>query len=183
MGQVKNIGIRVKKLYKLQVDGCVAMMGKAEKVVSLDEGELWNRGLGHLHHGSLKIMQQLSIGLPMGTIAQLDQCKSCTMGKYVKSTFHEKGNHTSVILERIHTDVCGPFLVASTTKHNYYVIFVDEFSRKCWIFFIQKKDQTFSKFYEFKAMVEKESGKQVKALRSDNGGEYISNEFKYFCNK
>ena len=37
-------------------------------------------------------------------------------------------------------------LVASTKKHKYYVIFVDDFSRKCWIFFMQKKDQTFSKF-------------------------------------
>jgi hypothetical protein len=72
-------------------------------------------------------MQQISIGIPMGTIAQLDQCKGCTMGKYVKSSFHEKDNHASMILERIHTNVCGPFLVASTTKHKYYVIFVDEF--------------------------------------------------------
>ena len=48
---------------------------------------------------------------------------------------------------------------------------------------MQKRYQTFSKFCEFKALVEKDSGKQVKALRSDNGGEYISNEFKYFCSK
>jgi hypothetical protein len=52
------------------------------------------------------------------------------MGKYVKSTFHEKENRASVILERIHTDVCGPFSVASTEKHRYYVIFVDDLSRK-----------------------------------------------------
>jgi hypothetical protein len=49
------------------------MMGKEEKVVSRDEDELWHRRLGHLHHGALKIMQQISIGLPMGTLAQLDQ--------------------------------------------------------------------------------------------------------------
>ena len=48
---------------------------------------------------------------------------------------------------------------------------------------MHKKSETFSKFYEFKVLVEKESGKQVKALRSDNGGEYISGEFKYFCSK
>jgi hypothetical protein len=55
-GQVKNMGILVKNLYKLEVDGCTAMMGKAKKVVSWDEGELWHRRLGHLHHGALKIM-------------------------------------------------------------------------------------------------------------------------------
>ena len=102
------------------------------------------------------------------------------MGKFVKATFHEKDSCTTMILERIHTDVCGPFSVASTAKHRYYVFFVDYFSRKCWIF-MQKKSETYSKFCEFKALVEKESGKKVKALRSDNGGEFISGEFKDFC--
>ena len=100
------------------------------------------------------------------------------MGKFVKTTFHEKENHASVILERIHTDVCGPFSVASTEKHRYSVIFFDDYSHICWIFFMQKKSETFSNFCEFKELVDKESGKQVKALRSDNGGEYISGEFK-----
>jgi hypothetical protein len=158
-GQVKKIGIRVKNLYMLEVDGYGAMVGKEKKVVSQDEGELWHRRLGHLHHGALKIMQQISTGLPRGTLAQLDQCKGCTLGKYVNSTFHEKDNRASVILERSHTNVCGTFLVSSIEKHRYYVIFVDDFSHKCCIFFMQKKDQTFSKFYEFKALVEKESGK------------------------
>jgi hypothetical protein len=106
------------------------MMGKAEKVVSWDEGELWHKKLSHLHHGALKIMQKISTGLIIGTLTQLDQCKGCTMGKYVNSTFHEKENHASVILERVHTDVCGPFSVASTTIHKYYAIFFDDFSHK-----------------------------------------------------
>ena len=56
----------------MEVDGCAAMMGKEEKVASQDEGELWHRRLGHLHHGALKIMQQIYTGLPMGTLAQID---------------------------------------------------------------------------------------------------------------
>ena len=107
------------------------MVGKAEKMVIWDEGELWHTRLGHLHHGALKVMQQISTGIPMGTLAQLDQCKGCTMGKYVKHTFHEKENRASGILERVHTDVCGPFFVALIGKHKYYVIFFDEFSHKC----------------------------------------------------
>ena len=98
------------------------MVGKAEEVVSRDEGELWHRRLGHLHHGTLKILQQISTRLPKGTLAQSDQCKGCTMGKFVKTTFHEKENRASVILERIHTYVCGPFSVSSTTKHMYSII-------------------------------------------------------------
>ena len=47
---------------------------------------------------------------------------------------------------------------------------------------MQKKSETYSKFCEFKALVEKESGKQVKYLRRDNGSEFISGEFKDFCN-
>lgn len=48
---------------------------------------------------------------------------------------------------------------------------------------MQKKEQTFSKFIEFKALVEKEISKKVKALRSDKKGEYVLNEFKYLCAK
>eukprot|EP00253_Pinus_taeda_P021438 PITA_21438 len=52
----KRIGIRVKNLYKLEVDDYAALSSKAELVQSQDIGELWHRRLGHLHHGALKIM-------------------------------------------------------------------------------------------------------------------------------
>ena len=55
------------------------------------------------------------------------------------------------------------------------MLFVDDFSCKCWILFMHKKYQMFSKFCEFKALVEKDTGKKVKDPRSENGGEYVSN--------
>ena len=57
IGQAKRIGIQVKNIYKLEVNGCKKMMGKANQVVSRNEGKLWHRRLGHLHHGDLKVMQ------------------------------------------------------------------------------------------------------------------------------
>ena len=56
IGKAKKIGIRVKNIYKMDVDGCATFMGRADKMVSRDEGELWHRRLGHLHHGALKVM-------------------------------------------------------------------------------------------------------------------------------
>ena len=59
-GQVKKIGVCVKNLYKIDVDGCATLMSKADKVVSQDEGELWHRRLGHLHHSAWKVMHRIS---------------------------------------------------------------------------------------------------------------------------
>ena len=55
--QVKNIGVRVKNIYKIDVNGCTTLSSKAGKVVSRDTGELWHRILGHLHHKILRIMK------------------------------------------------------------------------------------------------------------------------------
>ena len=99
MGKTKRIGIRVKNLYKLEVDDCAALSTKAELVQSKDIGELWHRRLGHLHHGALKIMQQISIGLPKGKLEQVDTCKGCTLGKYTKSSFHDRDNRVEAILK------------------------------------------------------------------------------------
>jgi hypothetical protein len=59
----------------------------------------------------------------------------------------------------------------------YFLTFSDEFSRKIWIYFLKHKSKNFAKFKNFKAKDEKQSGKYVKLLRSDGGGEYCSIEF------
>jgi len=53
---------------------------------------------------------------------------------------------------------------------------VDDFSRKTWIYFLRKKDEVFKWFRSFKALVENQTRKKIKILRTDNGPEYESNE-------
>eukprot|EP00253_Pinus_taeda_P027856 PITA_27856 len=180
-GQTKQIGIRVKNLYNLQVDDCAALGSKAEVVHGQDIGKLWHRRLGHLHHGALKITQQISTRLPKCKLEQTSTCKGCTLGKYAKSSFQDQDIRVGETLERVHSDECGPFSIASTTKHRYYVISVHYFSHRCWIYFMQKKDQTFLKFCEFKYLAKKGSGMKLKALQSDDDVEYVSQQFKDFC--
>ena len=59
----------------------------------------------------------------------------------------------------------------------YYVLFIDDFSRKAWIYVMKAKSETFCKFQEFKALVENQTSRHIHSLRSDNGGEFESNAF------
>jgi len=63
----------------------------------------------------------------------------------------------------------------------YYVSFIHDYSCKTWIHLLKTKDQVFEKFCEFKAQVENATGRRIKTLRSNNGGEYVSNELIDFC--
>ena len=63
----------------------------------------------------------------------------------------------------------------------YFLTFIDDFSKKVWVYFLKHKSYTFTYFKEFKVEAEKQSGKFVKVLRSDGGGEYDSREFVDFC--
>jgi hypothetical protein len=70
---------------------------------------------------------------------------------------------------------------SSIRGYVYYVSFIDDYSRKNWIYFLKTKDEVFNKFKEYKALIEKLSERKIKTLRSDNGGEYTSKEFVNFC--
>lgn len=84
-------------------------------------------------------------------------------------------------MELIHFDICGPIKPFSNGGKRYLITFIDDYSRKTWVYFLQAKSKAFGIFKSFKARVEKESGKTIKSLRTDRGGEYCSKEFENFC--
>ena len=64
--------------------------------------------------------------------------------------------------------------------YEYYVTFIDDYSRYGYVYLMQQKSKTFEKFKEFRAEVENQLGKTIKSLRSDHGGEYLDQEFEDF---
>jgi len=69
----------------------------------------------------------------------------------------EKEGLASKSLELFHTDLCGPSRKKSPCGEEYFILFIDDFSRMCWIGLLKHKDEAFEKFQAFKALVENES--------------------------
>ena len=82
------------------------------------------------------------------------------------------------ILHLFHNYVFATISVSSLGKYVYYVSFIDDFYRNTWIYFLRKKYEVFYMPKEINALVENQIEKRVKALRTDNGGEFYGNEFE-----
>ena len=78
----------------------------------------------------------------------------------------------------VYSDICGPMEVESMGGNKYFITFIDDVSRKVWVYLLKTKDQAFQTFKLFHTMVECETGRKLKCLRTDNGGEYTSREFE-----
>jgi transposase InsO family protein len=76
----------------------------------------------------------------------------------------------------IHSDLRGPFPHPSINKARFFLIFVDDFSRFTWIYFLKQKFEVFQHLKYFKALVETQSEKKIKVLQINNGGEYVNHE-------
>ena len=81
------------------------------------------------------------------------------------------------MLKLIYSDVCGPMIKTARGGYQYFVTFTDDLSRYGYIYLMRHKSETFEKFKEFHNEVENQLGKTIKLLRSDRGGEYMSQEF------
>ena len=110
------------------------------------------------------------------------QCESCILGKQKRVSFSNASRELKAEkLELVHTDVWGPAPVPSLGGSRYYVTFIDDSTRKVWVYFLKNKSDVFATFKMWKAMVELETSSKVKCLMSDNGGEYVDSDFKRYC--
>jgi transposase InsO family protein len=63
------------------------------------------------------------------------------------------------------------------------MLIIDDYSRLTWVSFLKEKYEAFENFKVFKALTKNQTGKRLKAVRSDRGGEFSSWKFKEFCDK
>ncbi|KAH9689170.1 Integrase catalytic domain-containing protein [Citrus sinensis] len=155
-----------------EADACVASNGEESSM-------MWHLKLGHMSEQGLKILSKRKL-LPGLKSVSLPFCKHCVTSKQHRLKFSRSIARSKCILDLIHSDVWeSPDISMGGAK--YMVTFIDDYSRRCWVYPIKKKSDVFPVFKEYKARVELESGKKIKCLRTDNGGEYTDGEFLAFC--
>ncbi|KAI5323714.1 hypothetical protein L3X38_032786 [Prunus dulcis] len=141
--------------------------------------QTWHKRLGHLNDQSIRLLanQDMVHGLP-SLEKDLEVCEGCKLGKQHRDSFPTESTWRAQFpLELVHTDICGPMQTASMSENRYFLLFIDDCTRMAWVYFLRNKSNAFECFKKFKAMIELQSGYKVKSLRSDRGGEFMSNEF------
>jgi len=144
---------------------------------SLNPLFLWHCRLGHINENRMDKLHK-SGNLGSFDYESYDTCESCLLGKMTKTPFGGKGQRASETLELIHSDVCGPMTTHARGGFSYFITFIDDYSRYGYLYLMKYKSEAFEKFKEFRNEVEKQLGKSIKTLRSDRGGEYLSQEFQ-----
>jgi hypothetical protein len=163
-GQV--IGVRDGKLFRLLFQPLHALAASSDSNRQICE--LWHRRMAHLHHGALGGLREVVTEVPQISIEHQDVCKGCALGNFTKASFPSSDTRSTGILDLVHTDMCGPMNRKSLSGCEYSLTFIDDYSRKTWIYFLKDKSEVFTRFQEFKALVENQSGKRIKVLRSDS---------------
>ena len=137
-----------------------AVTKEAFQSVPKDENWLWHLRFGHLNFGGLNLLSRKGMvrGLPL--IEKPDSlCEGCILGKQHRESFPSgKSIRAKTPLEIIHSDLCGPMQTPSLASSHYMLTFIDDLTRKNWVYFLKYKSEVFEKFYNFKALVENQSG-------------------------
>lgn len=142
--------------------------------------DLWHRRLGHINRISMKIARDKTATGIKFIDTNPEPCIICLKGKQHRLPFIKSNTRAMKSLQLIHSDLCGPMENTSIGGSRYFLTFIDDHTRKVFVYFLSSKEQTLEKFQEFKAFAEKQSGHKIQKLRTDNGKEYVNGKFKSF---
>lgn len=176
-GKVIAKGPKVGRLFPLQFT-VPPTLSLASSVVE-NKGGIWHRRLGHPNNVVLTHLLQSGV-LGSTDKSLLVDCSSCKLGKSKTLPFPILGSRANKCFDIIHSDVWGITPVISHAQYKYFVTFIDDYSRFTWIYFLHSKADVFTVFQTFVTYIETQFSTCIKALRSDNGGEYMSHEFQAF---
>ena len=104
-------------------------------------------------------------------LSDFEVCIECIKGK--RTNIRKLGSKRAKdVLELVHTDICGPFPTTSWNGQQYFITFIDDYSRYGYLYLLHEKSQSLDIFKTFKVEVELQLGKKIKVVKFDRDGEY-----------
>ncbi|KAL0325380.1 UNVERIFIED_CONTAM: Retrovirus-related Pol polyprotein from transposon TNT 1-94, partial [Sesamum radiatum] len=163
-------------LYIRQRSDWIMTAQNKHKQENLENAQIWHAKLGHISQDRMKRLVD-SKSLEIDNLDNLPACESCLKGKMNRKPFVGQSKLANSLLDLIHTDVCGPLNTQTRGGFSYFITFTDDHSRYGYVYLMRYKSEAFVRFKEFRLEVENQTGRKIKTLRSDRGGEYLSGEF------
>lgn len=122
------------------------------------------------------------MGFPHLPVQERIVCSGCQFGKPHQLKFHQSDYMSCEPLELVHSDVFKPVNSPSVRGRRFMVTVIDNYSRFLWVAFMKEKSEALTKFKAFQIEAKKLTGRRVKILCSNNGGEYVSHELNECLN-
>ena len=179
-GTLLATGSMFGNLYKIDIDSSIPIKSRALTAQSLD---IWHQRLAHIDPSTIQRMSNNRVvnGIELKRQESPTPCAHCIAGKGHRTPFPQQSRTmTSELLELIHSDVKGPIEIQSHGGSRYFITFIDDFSKWTTVYPMKEKSESFQCFKKFHKFAETHSGQKLKILRTDNGGEYTSNEFQNY---
>ncbi|XP_076917271.1 putative mitochondrial protein AtMg00300 [Bidens hawaiensis] len=150
------------------LDGSVVVDTADVAVSKTDSALLWHKRFGHLSEQGLVELRKQQI-IDEFKVNDVGFCETCVLGKKKKVQLSKGIHSTRGILDYVHSDLWGPARVNTIGGARYFLSIIDDYSRRVWVYVIKHKSDAFAKFVEWKTLVETQTEKRLKKLRTDNG--------------
>ena len=138
---------------------------------------LWHSRLGHV---SVSRLKYLASTRKLGDLQTHDisDCSGCKLAKFSALPFYRSISFSLAPFDLVHSDVWGPSSVTTRGGSRYYVSFIDDCTRYCWVYLMKRRSDFFDIYNTFRAFVKTQHSAVIKCFRCDLGGEYTYHKFR-----
>lgn len=142
--------------------------------------KVWHERLGHLNIKEIRNMIKLDLIQCEDSDCENFVCEACMYGKQSRLPFHISQRGQLQPGDLVYSDVCGPMSKESVRGMKYFVLFKDAASSYRHVFFMKHKSEVLDNFKIYNAIIKNKFNHNIRVLHSDNGKEYINNNFNDF---
>jgi hypothetical protein len=145
-----------------------------------NESNIWHSRLCHINFGCVSRLANLNLILKFDLVKG-SKCQVCVQSKQPRKAHKAAEARNLAPLDLIHSDLCEMNGILIKVGKLYFITFIDDSTRFCYVYLLKSKDEALHYFKTYKAEAKNQLERKIKRLRSGRGGEYFLSDFSDFC--